>query len=277
MCIRFASAVSTLRDGRLQEKNAFFWGPGRYNVKLYVVSFLGDTRITASNETILLVIKFRIGRSLRFLSHAETLSVFQRACVRAGIDLCYSQGFNPRPKLSLPLPRPVGVESDDELLVVRVLKGTPAQGHKSTGDAGDLCSFVETELSAQLPDGCKLVLVNVVEANGSFQPCLATYVLAVRPEYVDNGLRATIERILASESLNVRRRVDAKGSKLKNVDVRGFLKSIVLGDAGIIVECKISGAGSIRVEEILSLLDLGPEKLASPVRRTGVQWRACES
>jgi hypothetical protein len=276
MCpLRFR--ISTPLKDRLQEKKACFFGPDGHNANLYVQKLLGDRHIAASNETILLVIKFRIGRSLRFLSHAETLSVFQRACVRAGIDLCYSQGFNPRPKLSLPLPRPVGVESDDELLVVRVLKGTPARGHKSTGNAGDLCSFVETELSAQLPDGCELVLVNVVEANDSFQPCLATYVLAVRPEYVDDGLRATIERILASESLNVRRRVYAKNSKLKNVDIRGFLKSIELGDAGIIVECRIGPAGSIRVGEILNLLDLEPEKLASPIKRTVVQWLACES
>ena len=119
--------------------------------------------------------------------------------------------------------------------------------------------------------------MEVAEANESFQPCLAAYVLAVRPEYVDDSLRARIERILASESLNVRRRAYAKNSRPKNVDVRGFLKSIVLGDAGIIVECKISGAGSIRVEEILSLLDLGPEKLASPIRRTAVRWRVGES
>ncbi|MBW7991664.1 MAG: DUF2344 domain-containing protein, partial [Planctomycetes bacterium] len=72
-------------------------------------SFEGDKCIAVSNETIMLVIKFRIGGPLRFISHAQTLSVFQRACVRAGIEIRYSQGFNPRPRLSLPLPRPVGV------------------------------------------------------------------------------------------------------------------------------------------------------------------------
>jgi radical SAM-linked protein len=283
MCpLRFR--ISTPLKDRLQEKKACFFGPDGHNANLYVQKLLGDRHIAASNETILLVIKFRIGRSLRFLSHAETLNVFQRACVRAGIGLRYSQGFNPRPKLSLPLPRPVGVESDDELLAVRVLESTGAQGHKSTGNADGLCSFVEAGLSAQLPDGCELLSVNVAEAKASFQPCLATYVLAVRPEYLNDSLRAAIERILASESLNVRRRTDTKSSKLKNqnsriknVDVRVFLKSIEVGDAGIIVECKIGPAGSIRVGEILNLLELEPEKLASPVRRTAVQWRVGES
>jgi hypothetical protein len=67
-----------------------------------------------------LAVRFRIGGALRFLSHAETSRVFQRACARAGIPVKYSAGFNPHPKLSLPLPRSVGVESDDELLVVRL-------------------------------------------------------------------------------------------------------------------------------------------------------------
>jgi radical SAM-linked protein len=269
--------ISTAQNDRLQEKNACFSCPDGHNAKLYMQKLLGDMHIAASNETILLVIKFRIGRSLRFLSHAETLNVFQRACVRAGIGLRYSQGFNPRPKLSLPLPRPVGVESDDELLVVRVLESTGTQGHKSTGNADGLCSFVEAQLSAQLPDGCDLLSVSVAEANTSFQPCLATYVLAVLPEYVSDSLKATIECVLASESLNVRRRTDTKNSKLKNVDVRFFLKSIELGDAGIIVECRIGPAGSIRVGEILDLLDLETEKLASPIRRTAVRWRGGES
>ena len=78
--------------------------------------------IAVSNETILLVIKFKLSGSLRFLSHAEMLKVFQRACVRAGIKIQYSQGFNPRPKLSLPLPRSVGVETDEDLLCLRVAR-----------------------------------------------------------------------------------------------------------------------------------------------------------
>ncbi len=212
------------------------------------------------NEISLLVIKFRIGGNLRFLSHAETVRVFQRACVRAGIEIQYSQGFNPRPKLSLPLPRPVGVASDDEMLCLRVYKSTSPQVHKS--------------ISAQVPEGCELLSVNVVRANTSFQPCSATYVLTVRKEYLNEELKATIKRLLASESINLQRQIDKRNSRIKNIDVRGFLKSIELDGNSIIVECKISSAGSIRVDEILKLLELDVEKLASPIRRTSVQWKS---
>ena len=195
------------------------------------------------------------------------LRVFQRACVRAGIRICHSEGFNPRPKLSLPLPRPVGVESDDELLCLRVDRDlTPALRKADE-------RRIKEELAAQLPDGCQLLSVSIAGAGKSFQPCSATYVLPVRQEYLNETLQATVERLLRSESLGVRRRTDAKGSRVKNVDVRSFLKSIELDNRGIIVECRISPAGSIRVDEILGLLELDENKLAAPIRRTNVQWQ----
>ena len=231
--------------------------------------------IAALNESIMLVLKFRIGGSLRFLSHAQMLRVFQRACVRAGLKIQYSQGFNPRPRLSLPLPRPVGIASDDELLCLRVSRA-PCLVPRAPSEpqATDYELRIKAGLSAQLPEGCELLSVNIAEANTSFQPCLAAYVLAVRKEYLNEELKATIKRLLASESLSLERQIDSKKSRIKNIDVRRFLKSIELDGNSIIVECKISSAGSIRVEEILKLLQLDDvEKLALPIRRTNVQWQ----
>ena len=226
--------------------------------------------IAASNETMLLVIKFKLRGPLRFLSHAEMLRVLQRACVRAGIGVLYSQGFNPRPKISLPLPRPVGVESDEELLCLRVT------ANKDRLRATNHEIQIKAELSAQLPEGCELISVSTAQTGKSFQPCSATYVFTVLPEYLNEDLRAGIINLLASESLNIQRKTGGKNSKFKNVDVRNFLKSIKSDDRGIIVKCNISPAGSIRIEEILRLLELDEGKLASPIRRTNVQWQADE-
>jgi len=199
------------------------------------------------------------------------LNFFQRACVRAGINIQYSQGFNPRPRMSLPLPRSVGVESDDELFCLRVAVD-PDELRVTSYE-----SRINDDLSAQLPEGCELLSVSVAQAGRSFQPSTATYVLAVKAEYFDEKLKATIERLLASEKLNIQRKTGIKLSKIKNLDVRVFLKSIKLEDRSIIVECNISSAGSIRVEEILRLLELDESKLASPVRRTSIQWQVNES
>ena len=205
------------------------------------------------------MVRFRIGGSPRFLSHAETLRVFQRACVRAGLPIRHTEGFNPHPKLSLPLPRPVGVESEDELLSVRVV------GEPDT-------SPIERELASQLPEGCELLSVSIARPGDSFQPRAAAYVLPVCPERLDETLRATVAQVMARESIELQRSMDDSGLRVKTVEVRDFLKSIELDDRGIIVECRISPVGSIRVDEILELLGVSETELSGPIRRTCVQW-----
>lgn len=214
----------------------------------------------------MVLLKFRIWGNLRFLSHAETMKVFQRACARAGLDVAHTEGFNPRPRLSLPLPRSVGVESDEELLafVVRCDDGEDA--------AVDLEGRVRRRLSEQLPRGCEILSCTAVRGGRTPLPRSAAYVLAVRPEYLGEQLRNRIKDLLASETLVLRRRVDEKASRFKDVDVRSFLKSIELKNGCVSVECEISSCGSIRVEEILDILSLDIAKLARPIKRTSVQW-----
>jgi radical SAM-linked protein len=226
------------------------------------------------SEAFLLVIEFKVGGNLRFLSHAEMLKVFQRACVRAGLEVNYSQGFNPRPRMSLPLPKPVGVESEHDLLCLRINKRASTQEHERVGK---LCDSVETGLAKQLPEGIQLLSVYVADRNSSFQPIIATYVFPVQPELIDRRLKERIEILLASESLIVNRVAgpdrQQAGRKAKSLDVRDFLQSIKLAKEDIVVECKISPAGSIRVDEILTLLELDEERLAGPVRRTKIKWQ----
>ncbi len=211
-------------------------------------------------ETILVLVKFKVHGNLRFLSHAETMRVFQRACIRAGLAVRYSQGFNPRPKLSLPLPRSVGIEVDEDLLCL----------HLETAGEFD-AGLIERQLAEQLPEGCGIVDVSVAENRRSPQARLATYVLALKPNVAGGELKSRVADLLGAESLKVDRKIDARGNS-KIVDVREYIKSIEMSQAEVAVECKISSAGSIRVEEIMELLELDEDKLVSPVRRKSIQW-----
>lgn len=51
-----------------------------------------------------------------WISHLDLMRVFQRAFMRAGLPLTHTQGFNPRPSVSIALPLSVGAESSCELL-----------------------------------------------------------------------------------------------------------------------------------------------------------------
>lgn len=51
---------------------------------------------------------------LVFISHLDLMRLLERAFVRSGLPLSYSEGFNPHMRLSLPFPLPVGVVGKKE-------------------------------------------------------------------------------------------------------------------------------------------------------------------
>jgi len=219
------------------------------------------------------LVKFRVRGNIRFLSHADTVKVFQRACARAGIEIRHSEGFNPHPILSLPLPRPVGVESDDDLLILQICHEQDEL--RASSDE----SRIMARLSEQLPEGLELLSVNIAQTKRTFHPCSATCVITLIKKNHDD-LKAKIANLLTGEHLIIKRKTGKKhsqftapNSEFKEVDVKPFLKSIELEDDNIIVQCRFSPAGSIRIEEIFKLLELKAEDLAVPVRRTNIQWQ----
>jgi len=195
---------------------------------------------------------------VRYLSHAEMLRVFQRACVRAGIPVAFSEGFNPHQKMSLVLPRSVGVESDDEILCLGIEEN-------ATIDAESL----KAGLTSELPEGIEIVSVELGRYKDAPVPQSAKYQIRLRE---DKKPAEEIEKLLACEMLLVER-TSGEGTKAKQVDVRPFIKSIDAATADIMVECAVSPAGTIRVDEILGLLKVGTEDLAGPVKRIKVEWK----
>ena len=222
------------------------------------------------------VVRFGIRGLLRFLSHAETLRLFERGCVRAGVPVKYSQGFNPHAKLSLPLPRPVGVASDDELLVVRL----HAEEGFPLGEGQEAARLVwqaraREALASALPVEIVVDSVTLEPSRASFGPESVEYVLAVgRMDGFDSGLdvKAKAADLLASEHL-VLDRTSPKRGGARRVDVRPFLKSIRFEETRAIVECGVSNAGSIRVGEIMDLLGVEATDLIAPIRRRNTIWK----
>jgi radical SAM-linked protein len=206
----------------------------------------------------LVIIRFRIGGALRFLSHAETLRVFQRAVSRAGVQIAYSHGFNPHQRMSLVPPRSVGVESDDDLLCLWLKEG-------------------QTEIDAELlksvlPEGIEIISVETTQAKNIPEAVSARYVIKIQGLETDDLVRKLIADVLASDKVVVNRRT-GKDSGTKPVDIRPFLEAIKADVGEFTVDCKITPGGTIRIDEILGLLQLKTADLTGPVRRTRVQWK----
>lgn len=82
-----------------------------------------------------------------WISHLDLMRLFQRAFKRAGLPLTHTQGFNPRPSVSIALPLSVGVESRCELLDFD-LDGEPVS-------CGEICD----RLNCALVDGVRVLSV----------------------------------------------------------------------------------------------------------------------
>lgn len=65
-------------------------------------------------------IRFRKAGRLQYISHLDLQRTMGRVIARAGLPVWYTKGFNPHPKLVFGLPLPVGVESECELLDLRL-------------------------------------------------------------------------------------------------------------------------------------------------------------
>lgn len=59
----------------------------------------------------------------RFFGHLEMANIFIRAIRRSGINIKYSQGFHPKPKISFSDPLPLGMESLEESFRISVFQG----------------------------------------------------------------------------------------------------------------------------------------------------------
>lgn len=56
----------------------------------------------------------------KYVSHLDLMKTLQRTFKRAGIDISYSQGFNPHPIMSIAHPLPLGVEGLCEYMDISV-------------------------------------------------------------------------------------------------------------------------------------------------------------
>lgn len=126
--------------------------------------------------------------SARFISHLDLMRLFQRAFKRAGLPLTHTQGFNPRPSVSIALPLSLGAESHCELLDFDLESPVPPEG-------------IRDRLNAALIDGIR---VREVYDNGAKIKYLALLQSRLTLEYdggIPAGAEAAIGQLFAREAL----------------------------------------------------------------------------
>ncbi len=124
----------------------------------------------------------------RFISHLDLMRLFQRAFKRAGLPLTHTQGFNPRPSVSIALPLSLGAESHCELLDFDLERPVPLED-------------IRNRLNAALIDGIR---VREVYDNGAKIKYLALLQSRLTLEYdggIPAGAESAIGQLFARETL----------------------------------------------------------------------------
>jgi radical SAM-linked protein len=154
---------------------------------------------------------------IRFLSHLDLMTLFQRAAARAKVPVLFSQGFNPHPKISFGPALSVAMESDAEYLDME------------TDPFIDLLQTTKA-LNSTLPEGIRILETRVIPSKApSLSGSIGRYVYEVAvPEVFAHDLEARVNSFLSQTSVIV-----SKEGKQK--DIRPGIESLQQkNDAGSI-------------------------------------------
>ena len=204
------------------------------------------------------VLEYSVEGDLRFISHHDTLRLFQRALTRAAIPVRYSEGFNPHPRLAILLPRPVGVASQAEAIVIET---------DTRIDPQDL----RRRLQHHAPAGLGMTRARRLEAGGLPRPDRVRYRLELgHPAPVD--LERRIRQLLESKVIPVERS-DSRGGRIRQVDIRPYLLDLHREGGAVEFTLRVTDGGSARPSEIAGRLGYDAGSINHRIRRMEVRWR----
>ena len=87
---------------------------------------------------------------LRYISHLDLMTIFDRSLFRAGFYPVMSKGFNPKAKLEFASPLSLGISSEEEIMAARTFNCVG-------------CEIFKEKLNKMLPSGLKIIEVLVIK------------------------------------------------------------------------------------------------------------------
>ena len=203
----------------------------------------------------LIRVKYKKEDEMIFISHLDLQRLLQRAFRRAKINLSYSEGFNPHPKMSYGNALALGVESQGEYVDIEI------------EDDIEVDEFLE-RINNQLPEGIKFIKGQEIDPK---TPSLSSVI--VYGEYIFNidldtplskeFVKSRVLNFVKSEEIIVTK-TNKKGRKVE-VDIRPLIKNfdlVRLDDKKVTFESTIATGSkanlniNILIPQILNMLDL---------------------
>lgn len=201
---------------------------------------------------------YTIDGDLRYISHRDTLRMFRRALARTALPVRFTEGFNPHPRIMIPLPRPVGVASEAETIVVEF---------EEPIDHDEALDRLDRETPADL----RMVSVRLLQPKEQLRPTQARYCLDVGHSRLAD-LDARIRRVIKADVLEVERPI-LKSKRTRTVDIRPYLLDIRVDGDAIEYTLRVTGTGTARPAEVAGLLGYDANAINHRIRRIEVRWQ----
>jgi len=187
------------------------------------------------------------GEELRYISHLDYASMMQRVINRSKLPAAYSEGFNPRMKISFATALPVGVIVDEEYMEFELKEDLPLEE-------------VQSKLYPQLPPGVELL--RLIKCLEKLPKLMATADEAVYEISFPDNTVSPIALQTAVDAFNKQKeciyfRITPK--KKREIEVKQCIKYCLVDSTEeksvkLKLSIKITPTGSIKPCEILQIL-----------------------
>ena len=214
--------------------------------KLKVLEQRDPTRQSVTRELYKYRIKLTKLGILKYLSHLDWQNTFVKSLSRSGLNVAYSQGFNPIMKVSMGVALPLFAESDCELVDIELYEYIEP-------------SVLKQKLEKCLPNGAKIIsIVNINKSVKSVDVTAqwAEYKIDIfdKTLYDFETLRYNTDKVLSSQEIFIEK--ENKKGLVKKTDIKPSIKSYKFEDDSLFIVLKTgqSDVPALRADVLMNLI-----------------------
>ncbi len=188
--------------------------------------------LTQNHPHITLRLKFKKVGNLQYISHLDLVRTMHKVVVRAGLPLWYTEGFNPKPKMTFAAPLSIGTESVVEFVDIKVVDDMPTDE-------------VIRRLNANMADEMQVLDAYYTEDKLTELAWLA-YRFEITTTGADLALADKCREVLSSDSVEIEKKMAKKDEAPKLLDIKPLIKSfeVSLNGDKLVVDAILSAEPS---------------------------------
>lgn len=204
---------------------------------------------------------------MKFISHLDLVDLFQRTLFQNKVDVKFSEGFNPHPRMSIAYPLPLGIESNSEYMEIYL------------NSEVDLDDFVN-KMNERLPIGIKIVEAKYDDDESvSNKVKSVVYAFKLLNTFYDKNkdidIAKELDKVNDMDIVEIeRKRKKGKRRIFVKENAKDYLNRLELKDNAIYAYIKMSEQGSLKPALVFDILnnytDIVMDELDIDLERIGL-------